>query len=191
MAVLALVASGCSGPPAPGAAAPSVPPSPLTHVSLVAPTTRSTPALKTKPAPLRAATQTPEQECDEVVKKLKDAGFWEKRVGEPGIVGSVWVGDHGVLEVGMCDITDETLREMQSSMETAPNLCRYSERDMHECLDQIEKIWISVHSPDAPSRSRLVCTALDLKRENPITVRVDSRGFSKRQAQALISGCRK
>jgi len=51
--------------------------------------------------------KTPEAECDELIAKLKETGDWSTSgMSENGIqrvVQDVYVGDHGVLQIGLCD----------------------------------------------------------------------------------------
>ena len=170
LALFVLIAGGCSSPSEPPLAitSSSVPPSPPASVVHVKP------IIKKKIAPVPKPVKTPEAECDEVISKLRDAGLWEKEFGSPRTVGSVYVEDDGTLNVGLCNW-----------------FCGYSDSQMMDYLGQIQKIWASVHSPDAPCKSKLECDLTNLKKDTPITIKVDCTGFSQESAEKLIRGCSK
>jgi hypothetical protein len=120
---------------------------------------------------VRKVRKTPEVECDELIAKLKDAEFWSPSGmndnGRQCMVQDVYVGDRGVLQVGMCDWFWEV-----------------DKSQMQEWLQKIQGIWASVHSPNEPSKSSLSCWIPDMKNENGIP-KVDCSGVSDARAQKL------
>ena len=116
------------------------------------------------PVPVSKPVKTPEAECSEVIAKFKEKGFWSASgmtdAGKQSLIQDVYVGNNGVLELGLCDWF-WTLGADQT----------------REWLEAMQSAWAGVHSPDAPCRSRLSCWIPDMKNESSIPVKVSCKGL--------------
>lgn len=88
--------------------------------------------------------------------------------GKESLVQDIFVGENGVLQLGMCDWF-WTLGTSQ----------------MRDWLEKIQRDWASIHSPDDPSKSTLSCWVPDMKNTASIPIKVDSAGVSEDSAQKL------
>src|SRR5689334_11295551 len=79
---------------------------------LLVPTPPSVPAKpvikkEAKSSSILKVVKTPEGECDEVIVKLKEVEFWSpsgmSENGKQSLIQDIYVGDNGVLQMGMCD----------------------------------------------------------------------------------------